>query len=582
MLHVQGSGTETLATARKSFEAILLDRSWVSQQDLERARQRKKPGQNLAEALVEMGALEPQRLARALAQEYRLPFHAHIDETGLDNSLIAKVPINYAKKNRLLPLAIEHDAVTVAVADPANYEPLDDLHVLFGMTVQAVVAPGEVITEAINRAYDQATATTAHDLMIDLEEERLDQVASELAQEPADLLEADDAAPIIKLVNGLLSQAVKDRASDIHVEPFERELVVRFRVDGMLYDVLSPPKRFQPAITSRIKIMSGLNIAEKRLPQDGRIRLRVAGRDIDIRVSTIPTAFGERIVMRLLDRAQALVDIDLDRLGFSGDNLTRLDRLIRQSHGIILATGPTGSGNTTTLYACLARINSPEKNIITIEDPIEYQLRGIGQMQVNPKIDLTFAGGLRSILRQDPDVIMVGEIRDSETAEIAIQAALTGHLVFSTLHTNDSFGALTRLVDMGIEPFLVSSSVLAVLAQRLLRVLCQNCRQPYTPSDHELVRIGMGGIRLSHPIYKPVGCRACRNTGYRGRTAITELMVMDDEIRALVMQKADGAMIRRACTAKGMKLLRQDGAERVLAGQTSIEELLRVTHEDIE
>jgi general secretion pathway protein E len=454
---------------------------------------------------------------------------------------------------------------------------------LFGMPVHPVVVPLEILNEAINRSYDQATTTTAQDLMIDLEEDRLDVVANELAQEPLDLLDSDDAAPIIKLVNGLLSQAVKDRASDIHVEPFERELLVRFRVDGMLYDVISPPKRFQPAITSRIKVMSGLNIAEKRLPQDGRIRLRVAGRDIDIRVSTIPTAFGERIVLRLLDRAQALVDLNLDRLGFTGENLTRIDRLIRQSHGIILATGPTGSGKTTSLYACLARINSPEKNIITIEDPIEYQLRGIGQMQVNPKIDLTFASGLRSILRQDPDVIMVGEIRDSETAEIAIHAALTGHLVFSTLHTNDSFGALTRLVDMGIEPFLVSSSILAVLAQRLVRMVCPTCREAYTPTATELARIGVRPEAVKGPIYRPAasGCRACRGTGYRGRTAIQELMLMDDEVRELVMQKADAATIRRACTAHGMTLLRHNGAERILLGETTVEELLRVTQEDI-
>jgi general secretion pathway protein E len=570
-----------MATARKSFEAILLDRSWVSQQDLDRARQRKKPGQELTDVLVEMGALEPQRLARALAQEYRLPFEAHIDEHALDTTLLSKVPINYAKKNRLLPLASADGAVTVAIADPANYEPLDDLHVLFGMTISPVVVPGQIIDEAINRAYDQATTTSAADLMIDLEEEGLDAVASELAHETRDLLESDDAAPIIKLVNGILSQAVKDRASDIHIESFETELVVRFRVDGMLYDVLSPPKRIQAAITSRVKVMSGLNIAEKRLPQDGRIRVRIAGRDIDIRVSTIPTHYGERIVLRLLDRAQALVDIDLDRLGFSGDNLRKLDRLIRQSHGIILATGPTGSGKTTTLYACLSRINSPEKNIITIEDPIEYQLRGVGQMQVSPKIDLTFASGLRSILRQDPDVIMVGEIRDSETAEIAIQAALTGHLVFSTLHTNDSFGALTRLVDMGIEPFLVSSSILAVLAQRLVRRLCPDCRDGYTPSTTELQRIGITADGFAGKIYKAKGCRGCRNTGYRGRMAVQELMIMDDDVRTLVMQNADAATIRRTCTGKSMKLLRQDGAERVLAGETTIEELLRVTQEDI-
>jgi general secretion pathway protein E len=570
-----------MATALKTFEAILLDQSWVSPQDLEKARQRRKPGQEIAEVLVDMGALEPQRLAHALAQEYQLPFLAQIDEHSIEGELIAKVPINYAKKNRLVPLRADSESVTVAIADPANYEALDDLHVLFSKTIQAVVAPAEAIAQAINQAYDQATTTSAEALMIDLEEERLDLVASELASEPRDLLEADDAAPIIKLVNGLLSQAVKDRASDIHIEVFEQELVVRFRVDGMLYDVLSPPKRFHPAISSRVKVMSGLNIAEKRLPQDGRIRIRIAGRDIDIRVSVIPTAFGERIVLRLLDRAQALVDVNLDRLGFSGDNLRRIDRLIRQSHGIILATGPTGSGKTTTLYACLSRINSPDKNIITIEDPIEYQLRGVGQMQVSPKIDLTFASGLRSILRQDPDVIMVGEIRDSETAEIAIQAALTGHLVFSTLHTNDSFGALTRLVDMGIEPFLVASSVMAVLAQRLVRVLCADCREPYRPPASELNRIGLASAQLNGTIYRSKGCRACRNTGYRGRSAVHELMVVDDDVRELVMKKADASSIRRVCTSKGMKVLRQDGAERVMAGQTTIEELLRVTQEDI-
>src|ERR1700687_5657396 len=312
-----------MATASKSFEAILLDRSWVSAQDLDKARQRKKPGQELADVLVEMGALEPQRLARALAQEYRMPFQAHIDENSLDPVLVSKIPINYAKKNRLLPLSSIDGTVTVAIADPANYEPLDDLRILYGAQINALVAPAEVIAEAINRAYDQASSTSAEDLMIDLEEERLDVVASELASEPTDLLESDDSAPIIKLVNGGLSQEVKERPSDIHVEIFEKELVIRFRGDGVLVDVMSSPKRFQPAITSRVKVMAGLNIAEKRLPQGGRIRLRVAGRDIDIRVSSIPTAFGERIVLRLLDRAQALVDLKLARLVFSGDHLTR-------------------------------------------------------------------------------------------------------------------------------------------------------------------------------------------------------------------------------------------------------------------
>jgi general secretion pathway protein E len=494
--------------------------------------------------------------------------------------LVAKVPINYAKKHRLLPLAADDYGISVAVAQPSNYEALDDLQVLFRKSIQPVVVPADVIAQAINRAYDRSR-TAAEDLMVDLQEESLEHVANELAHEPLDLLEADDAAPIIKLVNGLLARAVRDRASDIHVEVFERSLVVRFRVDGMLYDVLSPPKRFSSAIASRIKIMSGLNIAEHRLPQDGRFRVRIAGRDVDVRVSTIPTAFGERIVLRLLDRAQALTDINLDRLGFSGDNLRTIDQLIRQSHGIILATGPTGSGKTTTLYSCLTRINTPEKNIITIEDPIEYQLQGVGQMQVNAKIDMTFATGLRSILRQDPDVIMVGEIRDSQSAEIAIQAALTGHLVFSTLHTNDSFGALTRLLDMEIEPFLVSSSVLAVLAQRLVRIVCTDCRERYTPTEAELARIGVTESGFDGTIYRPLGCNMCRNTGYRGRTAVHELMVVDDDVRKLVMDKADGATIRRACTDRGMKLLRHDGTDRVKAGQTTIEELLRVTQEDI-
>lgn len=572
-----------MATARKNIESILLDRSWVSPQDLDKARLHKKPGQDLGQVLVEMGALEPHRLTRIRAQEYGLRVQMQIDDQSVDPRLLARVPINYAKKNRILPLFADGTSVTVAVAEPANYEALDDLRMLFGTAITPVVAPAEVIAEATNRAYDHASAASAQDVMLNLEEHRLDQVASELAQEPRDLLETEDAAPIIRLVNSLLSQAVKDRASDIHVEPFESDVVVRFRVDGMLYDVVSIPRRFQPALSSRIKVMAGLNIAEKRLPQDGRIRFRIAGRDIDVRVSTIPTSFGERIVLRLLDPAQALVDLSLDKLGFTEGNLARMERLVRQSHGIILLTGPTGSGKTTTLYSCLNRINAPERNIITIEDPVEYQLRGIGQMQVNHKIDLTFASGLRSILRQDPDVIMVGEIRDQETAEIAIQAALTGHLVFSTLHTNDSFGALTRLVEMGIEPFLVSSSVLALIAQRLVRVLCRDCREPYTPSREELARAGLRPEQLNGPLYRAPKspCRACRATGYRGRTAILELMLMTDEVRRLVMARADAAGIRQACTAQGMKLLRDDGAARVLAGQTTIEELLRVTQEEI-
>lgn len=558
-----------------------MDHSWVSPGDLEKAEEMRKPGQEIGEVLVEMGALEPQRLIHAIAQHYRLPFMAYLDEHTIDLELVAKVPINYAKKNRLLPLYSDGTAVTLAVANPSNFEPLDDLRLLFGQEIDPVVSPPDVIAEAINRCYDR-TQGNAQDLMVDLDQQAFEQAASELANEPRDLLESEEAAPVIKFVNSLLAQAAKDGASDIHIEPFERKQVVRFRVDGMLYDVVSPPKRFQAAIASRIKIMAGLNIAEKRLPQDGRIRFRIAGRDIDVRVSSLPTAFGERIVLRLLDRAQTLVDLSLDHLGFTGEVLERLDRIIRQAHGIILVTGPTGSGKTTTLYASLTRINSPEKNIITIEDPIEYQLPGVGQMQVNPKINLTFASGLRSILRQDPDVIMVGEIRDGETADIAIHASLTGHLVFSTLHTNDSFGALTRLVDMGVEPFLVSSSVLAVIAQRLVRMVCPACREPYTPDEAQLKRVDLANLQDTGPFYRarPGGCSQCRGKGYRGRTVIYELMVINDEIRSLVMRNADAATIRRTCVERGMQLLRQHGVRRILAGETTLEELMRVTQEE--
>ncbi|HEY8370360.1 MAG TPA: type II secretion system ATPase GspE, partial [Thermodesulfobacteriota bacterium] len=380
--------------------------------------------------------------------------------------------------------------------------------------------------------------------------------------------------------NSLLFQAVKARASDIHVEPYERELVVRFRIDGVLYNVLNPPKRFQSSILSRIKVMGGLNIAEKRLPQDGRIRIKIAGKDVDIRLSVVPTAFGERAVMRLLDKGSHI--LDLADIGLAEDHLDKLARLIKRPNGIILVTGPTGSGKTTTLYAALSRINSPDKNIITVEDPIEYQIRGIGQIQVNPKIDLTFANGLRSILRQDPDVIMVGEIRDTETAEIAIQASLTGHLVFSTLHTNDAPGAVTRLIDMGIEPFLVSSSVIAIMAQRLVRHVCTACREFYMPTEAELVDLGLDPSRVpAQGFARGRGCEACMRTGYRGRSGIYELMLVDSGVRDLVMKNADAATIRNYAISKGMRTLREDGIRKLLAGQTTVEEVLRVTQEDV-
>jgi general secretion pathway protein E len=513
--------------------------------------------------------------AAALAERFGLDFRDAVDLRDVDPALVSRLPIQYAKRFACLPLGDDGNALRVALADPRATQVVDDLRALYGRRVVPVVVPAAAILEAINLAYDSARGT-AEAVMGDIEAGELTAVAHEL-EEPRDLLDADDEAPIIRLVNSLLFQAVKDRASDIHIEPFEREVSVRFRIDGLLYDVLKPPRRYHPTIVARIKIMAGLDIAEKRLPQDGRLRFRAAGRDIDVRVSIVPTQFGERAVLRLLDRTGAL--LTLEQLGLGGDNLAQIEKLIHKSHGIILVTGPTGSGKTTTLYAALSRLNSSLRNIITIEDPIEYQLHGVGQIQVNPKIDLTFANGLRSILRQDPDIIMVGEIRDGETAEIAIQAALTGHLVFSTLHTNDSFGALSRLIDMGIEPFLVSSSLIGVMAQRLVRRVCPNCRQPSVATQAEQDEIGLAA---GTPIFVAgPGCEACKGTGYRGRTGIHELLVLDDPIRALVMQRSDASAVRRHATSLGMPTLRDDGAAKVKAGETTVEEVLRVTQEDV-
>jgi len=568
-----------MAVAARSLEAFLLEQGTISEETLDKARERQREGKGLGDVLQEMGAIDPGTWAQTLAQHFGLPFSERLPDDGGVLDLINQLPINFAKRCLVLPVAREGDTVVVATADPASLGPLDDVRLLLRKPIRVMVAPGPVIIDAINRAYDMASGS-ASELMDGLDEERLDLMATDL-DEPRDLLESDDEAPIIRLVNSLLFQAAKDRASDIHIEPFERDLAVRFRIDGILYDILSPPKRFQPVIISRVKIMAGLNIAEKRLPQDGRIRIRLAGKDIDIRVSIVPTAFGERVVMRLLDKATTV--LQLEELGLAGMKLDLVHKLIKQSHGILLVTGPTGSGKTTTLYAALSKINTNDKNIITIEDPIEYQLHGIGQIQVNPKIELTFASGLRSILRQDPDIIMVGEIRDLETAEIAIQAALTGHLVFSTLHTNDSFGAMTRLLDMGIEPFLVSSSVMAVMAQRLVRRVCSSCREPYQPTREEMEELGIAPQRLmGKTIYKlGQGCAQCKRTGYRGRTGIHELLVVDDEVRTLVMKSADAATIRRAATARGMNTLREDGADKVVEGMTTIEEILRVTQEDL-
>ena len=478
----------------------------------------------------------------------------------------------------------------MAIADPLAVHALDDLRALVGLEPTPVLASANQILELINKVYAKLK------LGVELEQ-KSDGEGDEFgdAEELVDILDLTDEAPIIRWVNSLIFQAVKERASDIHIEPGEKDVVVRYRIDGVLRESKKANRQYLASILSRVKIMAGLNIAEKRLPQDGRIRRKIAGKDIDMRVATAPTANGERVTIRLLDRSSVL--LGLADIGFAGDHLKELEAIITRPHGILLVTGPTGSGKTTTLYACLARINSPDLNILTVEDPVEYQLEGISQTQVNPKIDLTFASGLRSFLRHDPDVIMVGEIRDLETAEIAIQASLTGHLVFSTIHTNDAANSITRLVDMGVEPFLVVSSVVGLLAQRLVRRVCKECRVLSVPTDDELIALGLdpaaflrGEIR--HPelkgavalppgkVFRAKGCHACLDTGYQGRAGIYELLIMNDEVRSLALKNSDSGQIKRAAVAAGMRTMRQDGALKVLAGITTIEEVMMITTEE--
>lgn len=500
-----------------------------------------------------------------------------IRDEDIEPSLLADVPLSFAKNNLIMPIKRERGSLIAAVADEKGIFSLLDLSRRYGLRPSPVRASTGVILDAINRFYGRLG--TATDVMEEITGEDLSSVATEF-ESPKDLLELTEEAPIIRLLNAVLQQAVKENASDIHIEPYEKELDVRMRIDGILQRVLSPPKIIQEALISRIKIMANLDIAEKRLPQDGRIRVLSAGRDIDVRVSVIPTSFGERAVMRLLDRRQGLKG--LREIGLDEADGTRFEEMLKSTHGIILVTGPTGSGKTTTLYAAINSIHSEEKNIITVEDPVEYQLKGVGQIHVNPKIGLTFASGLRSILRQDPDVIMVGEIRDFETAEIAIQASLTGHLVFSTLHTNDSVSALTRLIDMKVEPFLIASSLLCVLAQRLVRVICTSCKESYEPIGPESSYIGgrASGVRGQVKLYRGRGCEKCRGTGYAGRMGIFELLTVDNDVRQMIAERKDARFIKDAVSAKGMKTLYMDGLSKVVNGHTTLEEVLRVIQKD--
>jgi general secretion pathway protein E len=583
---------------QRALGKILVRHGVVSEDALEPlyAQQRER-SQSLVELIVQARAASETAVAQALARECGLPFVEEIAADEVSTQLATKLPIAYARAHKLLIAGEDERAVYAYCADPLDTSALDDVRATFAKPVKATVATTEIVVDAINRVYERQDTTS------ELEsDEGIDD------DEQADLLDSDEDAPIIRWVNGLFSQAVKERASDIHIEPEEREVIVRYRIDGQLYVARRASRQFMSAVVARVKIMAGLNIAERRLPQDGRISLKIAGRAIDVRVSTIPTSRDhERMVLRLLHKKSVL--LDLAELGFAERDYHVMDQLITRPDGIILVTGPTGSGKTTTLYACLNKINKPDINILTAEDPVEYELGGVHQVAVQPKIGLTFASALRAFLRQDPDVIMVGEIRDRETAEIAIHASMTGHLVLSTIHTNDAAGAVTRLVEMEIEPFLVRSTVIGILAQRLVRVLCSACKQPYSATPLELQQLGLdpertrwrdqrpAGSRYNVPgkwteqlgwrsatpptFYRAVGCAACDHKGFSGRLGIYELMLADEAVGPLILKSSDAQTIKRAAQAQGMDSLRDDGARKVLAGLTTVEEVLAATQEDV-
>ncbi len=548
---------------------ILLADGLVSEGQLTAAYdEHQRAGRSLGRVLVEQGILSESQLVAALAQQIGLPF-VDLQEYQVDGSAIGRVSGAVCRRHTVLPMGFQEDGkLLLAMADPGNVFALDDIRSLSGCEVRPVVATRADVLAAIDRYYradaDLDDLTSAMDLTPD-DDEDLTKVK-----------EIVEDAPIVKFVNLLITQAIQDRASDIHLEPTERDLRVRYRIDGVLHEVMRSPKAIQSGVISRLKIMADINIAERRIPQDGRLSVTTLGKKIDLRVATLPTVWGEKVVMRILDNSTA--SLDLSDLGFGEDNYRRFSQSFTKPYGMILVTGPTGSGKSTTLYATLNIVSKPEVNVITVEDPVEYRLPGINQVQVNAKAGLTFAAALRSILRSDPDVVLIGEIRDHETAQIAVEAALTGHLVLATLHTNDAPSAVTRLTEMGIEPFLVGSALDCVLAQRLARRLCERCKEPYTPDAAELQACGFPWTpeEALPTLYRPAGCSTCSKTGYKGRVALHEIMTVGEEIERLTVQRASAAAIGDVARSEGMLTLRQDGMAKVAQGITSIEEILRV------
>ena len=544
-----------------------------------------KSGERIDEFLLRSPYFTEEEVLKLFAETLGWEFLTDIPEKLVPPEFIEAVPATYAQHHYLIGIKREggDGELTVVLSRPLDTNALDNVSKMTGMPVKAAVATRTTITAAIDIAYEQRT-TVIEEVAEELDSQNLDQLVDEVASSD-DLLDVVNRPPVIRLVNDILFRALQLRASDIHVHPYETKIQIRYRIDGILYDTLSLNRNVLPLIVSRIKVMAGMDIAERRMPQDGRCSVRLGQREVDLRVSTVPTSYGERSVLRLLDKSTGL--FTLDELGLWEDDLKKFDSMLNRSHGVIFVTGPTGSGKSTTLYASLNRINSAEKNIMTIEDPIEYQLEGISQMQVASRKGVTFVNALRHVLRQDPDVIMVGEVRDIETAHMVIQSSLTGHLVFSTVHTNDSAGTVSRLLDLGVEPYLASSSLIAIMAQRLVRKVCPDCRQDYHPSGHELRELGLGDVEAldssgtGHKFYVGAGCDKCFQTGYRGRTGIYELMLINEEIQDLIYKQESAGTIKRASLNAGLQTLRMDGARKVLAGTTTIAEVLRVTQADI-
>jgi type II secretion system protein E len=557
-----------IVKAKQLLGQLLIERGLLTPADLERALvEQKRSGEFLGSVLMRLGIVPKERLLPVLAEQMGIPY-VRLADVRVEPEALAKVPPKFASHYRLMPLTLTNNTLQVAIADPFDVQTLDELRLLLNCEVKPVFATQLEIEEAIQRHY--GVGASAVERLLDTGTHQ----AAPITQAAEDLTAKADEASVISFVNQLLLSAARDRATDIHIEPFEQLLRVRERIDGVMYEMAVPVDlaKLHQAIVSRIKVMAKLDIAEKRLPQDGRIKVRLDGQELDLRISVLPTNFGESVEVRLLS---ATMLFSLEQLGLAGDQLTLLNDLIQKPHGIIFVTGPTGSGKTTTLYACLSKLNSPNVKILTIEDPIEYQLQGITQLQVHPKIGFSFAQGLRSMLRHDPDIMMVGEVRDPETAEITIRSALTGHLVFSTLHTNDAAGGVTRLLDMGIEPFLVASSVLCFIAQRLVRVICPSCAvdKPVTPGLAQQ----FGVSALPATLRYGQGCDACKQTGYKGRTAIHEFLVVAEEIQQLILRRSSSQDIAHAAQRAGMRTLRQDGWQKILHGLTTPQEVLRVS-----